>query len=94
MSPLGPIYLAPQYEDSDYARAYWDEPKKISPELSAKVDTEVQKIINQAYQETQRVLAQYRQKLDEIATVLLEKETLEGEEFAQLVGEKKAEAKN
>ncbi len=94
MSPLGPIYLAPQYEDSDYARAYWDEPKKISPELSAKVDAEVQKIINQAYQETQRVLAQYRQKLDEIATVLLEKETLEGEEFAQLVGEKKAEVKN
>lgn len=94
MSPLGPIYLAPQYEDSDYARAYWDEPKKISPELSAKVDTEVQKIINQAHQETQRVLAQYRQKLDEIATVLLEKETLEGEEFAQLVGEKKAEVKN
>lgn len=91
MSPLGPIFLAPQYEDSDYARAFYDEPKRISPELAAKVDLEVQKIVHQAYQETQRVLRQYRAKLDEVSAVLLDQETLEGEQFVQLVGEKKAE---
>ena len=90
MSPLGPIFLAPQYEDSDYARAYYDAPKTVSPELAAKVDAEVQKLVAQAYAQTKKVLSTYQKKLDSVATVLLDKETLEGEEFAQLVGEKKA----
>ncbi len=94
MSPLGPIFLAPQYEDSDYARAYYDAPKTVSPEVAAKVDTEIQHLVMQAYQDTQHLLTLYRGKLDQIATVLLDKETLEGEEFACLVGEKKAHPQN
>lgn len=92
MSPLGPIFLAPQYEDSDYVRAYYlDEGRKISPELAALVDKEVQKLIKNAHQVTKDVLQKYRHKLDLISQVLLEKETLEGDEFAKLVGEKKAD---
>lgn len=90
MSPLGPVFLAPQYEDSDYARAYFSEAKTISPELAAKVDQEVQKLVAQAYAQTKKVLSNYQKKLDAVATVLLDKETLEGEEFTKLVGEKKA----
>lgn len=93
MSPLGPIFLAPQYEDSDYARAYYEEARKISPELAAKVDKEVQKLVESAHEKTKRVLSKYKQKLDKISQVLLDKETLEGDEFAELVGEKKADVK-
>lgn len=89
MSPLGPIYLAPSYEDSDYLRAF-EEPRSVSPELAAKVDKEVQKIVQAAYKRTGLIIKKYRHKLDEIAGVLLEKETLEGDEFERLMGEKKA----
>jgi cell division protease FtsH len=89
MSPLGPVYLAPQYEDSEYAR-YYDEPKTISHQLAAKVDHEVSVFIQSAYLKTQQILKQYRKTLDKISSVLLEKETLEGNEFAELMGEKKA----
>jgi cell division protease FtsH len=92
MSPLGPIYLAPQYEDSDYVR-YYDEPKTISHELSAKVDQQVGIFIHNAYQKTKKILKQYHQTLDKISQVLLEKETLEGNEFADLMGEKKTTVK-
>ena len=90
MSPLGPIFLAPQYEDSDYAHAF-EQPRQVSPELAAKVDTYIQQIMTEAHARTGKLLAQYRTKLDEIAAVLLDKETLEGAEFAQLMGEQKAE---
>ncbi len=89
MSELGPIYLAPQYEDSDYAHVF-EEPRQVSPELAAKVDKEVSKIIGAGYKRTREILQRYRAKLDEIASVLLEKETLEGAEFAKLMNEEKA----
>lgn len=89
MSPLGPIYLAPQYENAEYLRIY-DEPKTVSPAVAEKVDLEVKKLVDQAYQATQQLLTKRRKELDKVAKVLLEKETLEGSEFEELVGEKKA----
>ena len=88
MSPLGPMFLAPQYEDSDYARIY-DQPKTISLDLAAKVDAEVQKLVKNAYKKTKELLQANRATLDKISLVLLEKETLEGDEFAQLMGVEK-----
>ncbi len=89
MSSLGPVYLAPQYEDSEYVRAF-EEPRQISPQLAAKVDAEVAKIMDEAHKRTVKILSQYRAKLDQIAAELLEKETLEGKEFEALMGEHKA----
>ncbi|MBQ6438091.1 ATP-dependent zinc metalloprotease FtsH [bacterium] len=89
MSSLGPVYMAPLYEDMDYSHVF-DEPDHISPELAAKVDAEVQKIMAGAYKQTKKVLTKYRNKLKTIAGVLLDKETLEGGEFTQLMGEEKA----
>lgn len=89
MSDLGPIYLAPQYEDSDYARIY-EEPRTISAELKARVDEQVQSLLQSAKKQTTTLLKKNRTLLDKISAVLLEKETLEGEEFTKLVGIKKA----
>lgn len=88
MSSLGPIFLAPQYEDSDYARIY-DEPRTISAQLKSQVDVQVQTLVNTAFQKTTTLLKKHRSLLDKISLVLLEKETLEGEEFTALVGIKK-----
>lgn len=82
MSNLGPITLDLQKEtpyDSD----------ELSPEMRAKIDTEVKRIIDEAYDNANRVLRKLRKKLDILAEELLKVETMESEEFEKLIGPKK-----
>lgn len=62
---------------------------QLSPEMQAKVDTEVKKIIDERYEEATRVLKKLRKKLDILAEELLKVETLESEQFEKLIGPKK-----
>jgi cell division protease FtsH len=59
--------------------------RNYSEKVAAAIDDEVRRVINQAYQRAKDILEANRDKLDEIARVLLEKETLEGPEFAELM---------
>ena len=82
MSNLGPITLDVRKEtpfDSD----------ELSPEMLAKVDTEVKRIIDEGYATATRVLKKLRKKLDILAEELLKVETLESEQFEKLIGPKK-----
>ncbi len=88
MSALGPINLGPQVEYSDMGRAMWMEPSKLSPEMAAKVDKEVNQIIEKTYRKATEILKKSRKKLDKVAEALMEKETLEQEEFENLVGKR------
>ncbi|MFZ5366073.1 MAG: LAGLIDADG family homing endonuclease [Patescibacteria group bacterium] len=88
MSDLGPVNLGPQVEYSDMGRALWMEPSQLSPEMAAKVDREVKKIIDSSYKQALEILRKSRKKLDLIAENLIKKETLEQEEFAALMGRK------
>jgi cell division protease FtsH len=85
MSGLGPINLGPQVEYSEMGRALWMEPTRLSPEMAAKVDQEVNKIIDDTYQRAVEILKKSKGKLDRVAGALLDKETLEQEEFEALV---------
>jgi cell division protease FtsH len=85
MSDLGPINLGPQMEYSEMGRALWMEPSQLSPEMAAKVDREVNKFLDSAYKRAAEILKKQRKKLDKVADVLLDKETLEQEEFEKLV---------
>ncbi|MDP3998893.1 MAG: ATP-dependent zinc metalloprotease FtsH [bacterium] len=85
MSNLGPINLGPQVTATDAGRV-WMEPAQISPEMAAKVDAEIRKIIEDAYQKALVILKKLKHKLDSVAEELLKKETLEGEEFERLMG--------
>lgn len=85
MSNLGPINLGPQTDVTQMGRV-WYEPTQVSPIMQGKIDEEVKKIIDQSYQESLEILKNNRKKLDLIAMTLLEKETLEGEEFSALMG--------
>jgi len=84
MSDLGPIYLGPQYEQGDYGRS-WAAPAEVSPEMQAKIDGEIKKIVDAAYSEAKKVIAANKAKLAVIADKLLEQETIEGDEFARLM---------
>lgn len=81
MSELGPINLDGErtiYEQSD-----------VSPEMAAKIDEQVKKITEKAYSDATDVLTKLKDKLDVLAEALLKKETIESEDFIQLIGEKK-----
>ena len=85
MSNLGPISLGPQPELGDFGRVVWYDQTTISPEMQYKIDQEVKKIIDEAYKEAKKVLLENRDKLDKIVEALLKKETMEEEEFKELM---------
>lgn len=85
MSGLGPINLGPQAEYGEGGRMLWMEPSSVSPEMAAKIDNEVKRIIDEGYKKSVDTLKKTKTKLDLIAKVLLEKETLEQEEFETLM---------
>ena len=49
------------------------------------VDQEVKKFMDDAYEQAKSILTEKKEKLDEIAQVLIDKETIEKEEFEKLV---------
>jgi cell division protease FtsH len=85
MSELGPTFLGPQTDADEMGRVSWYEPTSVSPGMQAKIDDEVKKIVETAYSQAQEILAKNKAKLDKIAQALVDKETLEQEEFAKLM---------
>ena len=51
---------------------------------AAEIDTEVMRILKEAYAEAKRLLSENRRALDEIAAFLIEKETITGKEFMKI----------
>ena len=84
MGEMGPVNLGPQIDMNDYGKA-WMEPSRVSEAMQAKVDSEIQKLVNTAYSEAKNVLTKNRKKLDQVAKVLVEKESLDEKEFEELM---------
>ena len=57
-----------------------------SPETSTLVDREIHRLIQQSYDKALEILRDNAQKLSELSTYLLEKETISGEEFMDILG--------
>jgi len=80
---LGPIsYGADQDEvflGRDLGRS-----RNFSEEVGAKIDVEVRKIIDSAYNKALQLLSDNRHRLDAVAMALLEKEKLEAVEFEEI----------
>lgn len=90
MSSLGPIAFG---EKEELAFLGWEggEHKNYSEKVAEKIDAEVEKIIKDAEKTAQKILTQKRNLLERVAKRLIEKETIEKEEFEELVGLKKPE---
>ena len=63
-----------------------------SNETAAKIDAAVIATVKQAYEKASKILAENQDKLDEIAAYLLEKETITGEEFMEILNRKTEKA--
>ncbi|OGY23890.1 MAG: cell division protein FtsH [Candidatus Woykebacteria bacterium RBG_13_40_15] len=89
MGALGPQATGVRGENPWLARELGD-PKPLSESLASKVDAEVGKIINDSFTKAKKILKENKEKLDLVANELLQKETLEGDEFEEIVerGEK------
>ena len=75
---MAPAAVSNAYLDG---QSYMD----CSQETSAKVDSAVQRILNQSYDEAKKLLTDNRDLLDEISEFLLAKETITGEELMAYV---------
>jgi len=84
MSDLGPVNLGPQTDISEMGKI-WYEPVQVSPNMQAKIDQKVNEIVQGAYKKALESLKANKSKLNLIAKTLLEKETLEGDEFKALM---------
>ena len=56
-----------------------------SEKISAEIDSEVKKIIDHAYKKAEDIITTHRKLLDAIASRLVETETIEREEFEQIL---------
>lgn len=88
MSSLGPVDLGPQYDYDEMGKATWYEPAQVSPAMQEKVDNEVKRIIDECHKNAIELVRKNKPKLDKVVKELLEKETLDREQFEMIVGKK------
>lgn len=84
MSDLGPIAFGKTEELLFLGREIAHE-KNYSEKTAEKIDAEISKIIHEQLTKASHVLKEHRKALDAVAHALLEKETLEQEEFYELL---------
>lgn len=81
MSPeLGPMVYG-QKEELVFLGREISEQRDYSEDIAKKIDEEVRKLVNDAYETAKNILTQYRENLDAVAHRLLEVETMSRQEF-------------
>jgi len=58
--------------------------RNYSEEISAKIDIEIKKIIDDAYAKVKEILTENKDKLEDVTKALLDKERLEADEFEEI----------
>jgi cell division protease FtsH len=82
---LGPQQLGQHQGEVFLGRDLGHQPN-YSDEVAARIDAEIRSLIDSAHDEARDILTTHRGLLDELAQALLEKETLEGEDLAAILG--------
>lgn len=85
MSDLGPMNFGPQTDVTEWGKALYEQ-TSISPEMQSAIDREVKRFLDDAYKTAVALVKKHRKDLDAVATELMKKETVEGEEFEVLLG--------
>ena len=84
MSSLGPISFDGHHGSYFLAKELGEGPL-YSEETSAKIDREIREIIDTAHKNAVKILKENRKALDEVTNRLLEKETIDGTEFNEIL---------
>lgn len=81
---IGPVSLG-EHHDMVFLGREISEQKNYSEEVAKKIDDEVSKIMRQGFDRATEVLTRYRDRLEIIAQRLIKEETLEQEQFDEIV---------
>lgn len=84
MSDLGPVAYPPRGNRGIFEE---QEGNRYSEEMGSKVDNEVRKIIERNYHKAQEILKDKRSLLDQLASMLIQNETIEQEELEALIAQ-------
>lgn len=84
MSDLGPINFGPQMDVTEWGKSLVEQ-QQISPDMLSAIDKEVKKLIDAGYKTAQATVKKHKKQMDIVVKMLLEKETIESEEFEQLM---------
>ncbi len=83
---LGPVMFGSSNDEVFLGRDF-GHTRNYSEEIAAKIDNEINAIVESGYNETRRILTENMPKLHKIAEHLIQNEKLEGEEFLHLMNE-------
>ena len=81
---LGPRVFGHDHGQPFLGREFSSEPD-YSDEIAREIDDEIRRIVEEAHQTARGVLEQHREQLDYVSEILLRRETIEREEFIQLL---------
>ncbi len=84
MSNLGPIALEGGNQEVFVGRDLMTR-SEISDSISKQIDESVRVMVKECYKETYSIVSQNREAMDKIVDLLIEKETLDGEEFISIL---------
>jgi Peptidase family M41 len=83
---LGPQQLGQRSGEVFLGRDYGHEPT-YSPEIAGLIDDEVRRLIDYAHDRARFILTTHRATLDRLAAALIQKETLDDADLAEVFGE-------
>ncbi|PSB13003.1 cell division protein FtsH [filamentous cyanobacterium CCP1] len=86
MSDLGPVSLESQTGEVFLGRD-WMTRSEYSEEIAARIDAQVRTIVEHCYETACKLVRDNRAVIDRLVELLIEKETIDGEEFRQIVAE-------
>ena len=87
---LGPRVFGHDHGQPFLGREFSSEPD-YSDDVAREIDAEIRRIVEEAHQVARDILAQHRTDLDKTSEILLRRETIEREEFLQLLDGKSEE---
>jgi cell division protease FtsH len=61
-------------------------PPPFSQKTAEGIDAEVKKLVDEAYARAEKLIGENRNKLETLATALLEKESMDGRDIEELLG--------
>jgi cell division protease FtsH len=82
---LGPRVFGHDRGQPFLGREFSAEPD-YSDEIAREIDDEIRRVVEEAHQTAKDVLSEYRERLEGISRILLERETIDAEQFEALLG--------
>ncbi|NET10547.1 MAG: ATP-dependent zinc metalloprotease FtsH [Symploca sp. SIO2B6] len=86
MSKLGPLSLEGQQSEVFLGRDLMTR-SEYSDEIASRIDAQVRVIVEECYKDACQIVQDNRMVIDRLVDLLIEKETIDGDEFRQIVAE-------